>query len=193
MRIIFRYLIFLIILCVALVGNAFAEASSDEGSLKSTANDVVITTKVKTQLAASPLTKAGLITVETNSGIVKLMGILDSQTEAVSAIQIAQSTVGVKDVDTSALYVKGDTRPSSKPVQDTYITAKVKGALIRERVINDSDLPAVGIKVETISSVVYLTGKVKSEDQRKKIEEIAKSISGVVRVAANLEIDDKQK
>jgi hypothetical protein len=58
-------------------------------------------------LAANPVTKAGLITVDINEGIVTLRGIVGSQPEALTAIQIAQSTVGIKDVDTHAFYVQG--------------------------------------------------------------------------------------
>jgi hyperosmotically inducible protein len=150
---------------------------------------MVITTKIKAQLAADPVTKAGLITVETNNGIVKLMGIVDSQTEGVAAIQIAQSTKGVIDVDTDALYVKGDKRPSSQPIRDAYITAKVKGALIREKFINDADIAAIGIKVETKNGIVYLTGKVKNAIQRQTIINVVKPISGVSQLVANLTIE----
>ncbi len=142
-------------------------------------------------MAANPVTKSGLVTVETTNGIVKLRGVLDSQLEAVTAIQIAQSTVGVKDVDTSVLYVKSDSRPSSHPVQDAYLTAKVKGVLLKEKLINDADISAIGIKVETKNGVVYLTGKAKNEDQRTKIEEAAKSVSGVTRVVSNIEAEGR--
>jgi len=188
MKIALQRVIFLGIFFIVSVGSAFAQTNNNS-SLESRSNDMLITTKIKTQLAADPLTKAGLVTVETNNGIVKLMGIVDSQTEGVAAIQIAQSTKGVIDVDTSALYVKGDTRPSSQPIQDAYITAKVKGELIKEKLINRTEIAAIGIKVETKNGIVYLTGKVKNANQRQTIIKAVKSIYGVTQIVPNLTVE----
>ena len=58
----------------------------------------VITTKIKTQLAADDLLKSYEISVETYKGIVQLSGFVDSQKAIDKAGQIARGVDGVKSV-----------------------------------------------------------------------------------------------
>lgn len=60
---------------------------------------------------------------------------------------------------------------------DTAITANVKSKLL-----NDSSLKGLTIKVETSKGVVQLSGLVDTKEQARKVEEIAKSVEGVKKV-----------
>ena len=68
---------------------------------------------------------------------------------------------------------------SSQPVNDTWITTKVKADLLATENVSGLD-----IKVETVDGVVTLTGAVTSQAQKDKAVEVAKQIKGVKRVEA---------
>jgi osmotically-inducible protein OsmY len=61
-------------------------------------DDSVITTKVKSQLAADDFLKSFQISVETRKGIVQLSGFVDSQNAVNKAGQIARDVGGVTSV-----------------------------------------------------------------------------------------------
>lgn len=61
-------------------------------------DDSVITTKIKSQLAADDFLKSFQISVESRKGIVQLSGFVDSQKAVDKAGQIARGVEGVKSV-----------------------------------------------------------------------------------------------
>jgi osmotically-inducible protein OsmY len=89
-----RYLLVLMLM-VTLV--ACASTSKQEGTGEYVDNSV-ITTKIKTQIAADDFLKSFDISVETYKGIVHLNGFVDSKRAVDKAGQIARSVEGVKSV-----------------------------------------------------------------------------------------------
>ncbi len=171
--IVFLFLVFLPILSLASsnVGNAI--------------DDSVITGKIKASMAMNEITHATTITIETNDGIVTLKGTVDSETEATEAIEIAESTVGVKNVNVSQLYV----HDSNQPFSDAYLTAKVKGIFLRNNLTPGKlKVPVMDVKVETQNGVVYLSGYVKNHAIREKLIALAGSVDGVNAVKSTLHI-----
>ena len=72
--------------------------SSKQESTGEYVDDSVITTKVKSQLAADDFLKSFEISVETYKGTVQLSGLVDSQKAIDKAGEIARSVKGVKSV-----------------------------------------------------------------------------------------------
>ena len=66
-------------------------------------DDSVITTKVKSLLAADDFLKSFEISVETRKGIVQLSGFVGSQQAINKAVQIARGVGGVKSVKNSLI------------------------------------------------------------------------------------------
>lgn len=66
-------------------------------------DDSVITTKVKSLLAADDFLKSFEIGVETRKGVVQLSGFVDSQKTVNKAVEIARSVGGVKSVKNSLI------------------------------------------------------------------------------------------
>ena len=89
-----RYFTFLLLI-VTLVACA---SSSKHESTGQYVDDSVITTKVKSLIAADDFLKSFEISVETYKGIVQLSGFVDSQKAITKAGQIARSVKGVRDV-----------------------------------------------------------------------------------------------
>lgn len=71
----------------------------------------------------------------------------------------------------------GDGRDSDQPVDDTWITTKVKSSLLA-----DSDVAGMDIRVVTTNGVVGLSGNVDSQVQADRARQIAQDIEGVARV-----------
>ncbi|HEV2613223.1 MAG TPA: BON domain-containing protein [Gammaproteobacteria bacterium] len=164
---------------------AFPLLAAASNNVTAAINDTVITGKIKSSLATNEVTRALQISVETNNGIVSLSGTAKSETEATKAIEIAESTVGVRSVDTSRLYVQN----SGQPLTDAYITAKVKGMFIKHNLITEKQtVPLLGVTVETQNGVVYLSGAVTNRAQRETLINLAKSVDGVADVKSTVKI-----
>ncbi|HJS36129.1 MAG TPA: BON domain-containing protein [Pseudoxanthomonas sp.] len=69
---------------------------------------------------------------------------------------------------------------SSQPVNDTWITTKVKADLLATENVSGLD-----IKVETVNGVVTLTGAVANQAQKDKAIAVASQIKGVSSVEAS--------
>ncbi len=93
---------------VALVMIAFLTACASTPQHSSTGevvDDSVITTKIKSHIAADDLLKGYQVSVETRKGIVELSGFVNTQRDKDRAGEIARSVEGVKSVQ-NALIVK---------------------------------------------------------------------------------------
>ena len=149
-------------------------------------SDSVITSHIKAKIADDPLLKHSQMNVNINTDhqIVSFSGIVGSESEASTLVELAQSTVDVKDVNTTDLKVKG----SKQPLSDIYLTAKVKGQFLKEKLFGDKDISAWSIKVETNNGVVYLTGESDSKEQVGNAIKLAKEVSGVKQVKFRIKV-----
>lgn len=153
-----------------------------EDAVATTVSDSVITAKIKSKLLVDPSLSAFKVDVTTNSdGVVTLSGNVNSDTDAIALIQMAQSTDGVTDVDASGVTVK----ESKQPFADLVITAKVKGIFIRENVLKQ---PADNINVETNNGVVYLSGNVLTQKTADDAVNLAKTIKNVKSVESRIKV-----
>jgi osmotically-inducible protein OsmY len=100
-HVVIRFLVVLMMIA-AFVACASTPQQSSTGEV---VDDSVITTKIKSELAADELLKAFQVSVETRKGIVELSGFVDSQKAKDKAGQIARGVGGVKSVK-NALIVK---------------------------------------------------------------------------------------
>ena len=69
-------------------------------------DDSLITTKIKARFVADPQISALAINIDTVNGIVSLTGVVDSEQARQRAIQLAQDTAGVKQVNTQNLHLR---------------------------------------------------------------------------------------
>lgn len=69
---------------------------------------------------------------------------------------------------------------SDQPINDTWITTKVKSSLLA-----DSDVSGLDVSVETTNGVVTLSGDVDSQAQIDRAVQIASDIDGVTDVDAS--------
>jgi hyperosmotically inducible periplasmic protein len=98
----------LFVIAASLLPIAGYSADADTPSTKTFAKDSVITTKVKTELAAAKLSSLVHIKVKTNdAGVVTLRGTVKTQEAADKAVSIAQAVSGVTSVENNIKIVAG--------------------------------------------------------------------------------------
>ena len=86
-------------LSVPVVALAAEDSDADRSHPKAFVKDSIITTKVKSKLAAEHIKSLGHIHVDTDeNGVVWLRGKAKTQAAADKAVEIARGTEGVKDV-----------------------------------------------------------------------------------------------
>ncbi len=85
----------LIMFIVALVGCASTSKQSSTGEY---IDDSIITTKVKSKLAADDFLKSFEISVKTYKGLVQLSGFVNTQKAVDKALEITRSVKGVESV-----------------------------------------------------------------------------------------------
>lgn len=140
--------------------------------------DKIITESIRTHIKNSAILSKLNIDVQTNQGVVTLSGNVDSDSQTSSLIELAQSIIGVKDINADNLKVAN----SQQPFTDMMITAKIKGLLIREDIFGTKDIASVNMSVETKNGVVYLTGAVDNQEQVKNAIKLIEGVDGVKKV-----------
>ena len=148
--------------------------------------DTEITQKINAKIAADNLLNHSKINVDvsTKDQVVTFTGVVNSDSEASALVEIAQSTVDVQDVNTTNLTVKG----STQPLTDLYITAKVKGKFIKEKLFGNKEVSAWTVHVETNNGVVTLTGEVDTKEEAENAIKLAQSVSGVSAVKYRVKV-----
>lgn len=162
--------------------NNEATTQNAEASTQTPADDKKITASIQSQIKGSSMLSKLPVQVKTSQGIVSLSGNVNSDTEASSLVEIAQSIVGVREVDGSNLKIK----ESQQPFEDMLTTAKIKGLLIREDIFGTKDIASINISVETNNGVVYLSGTVDNKQQIDNAIKLIQGVAGVKKVEFNV-------
>ncbi len=87
-----------LVLIVFVAALAACASTSQKSSTGEYVDDAVITTKVKSLLAADDFLKSFQINVETYKGVVQLSGFVNSQAAVDRAVEIAESVQGIQSV-----------------------------------------------------------------------------------------------
>jgi|GEM_PF-22164 len=144
-------------------------------------DDAAITAKVKRAIADDNLEAGYTISVVTKNGIVTLSGFVPDIEWQLKAVKLASAVEGVQSVS-DKLHIKEDKPTTLKAYSsDAKITSEVKAKLLLA-----DNVPLTGIKVETVSGIVQLSGFVKSMEQINNAERVAKTVKGVQTVKNDL-------
>jgi len=147
-------------------------------------SDTAITTKIKGLYVLSPLIKTLDITVVTTNHNVALTGTVDTDMQYEEAVLLAQSVNSVTEVNADKLNVSA----SKAPLADTYITAKAKGTIMKEKLFGSKSVEYWPVTIETKDGVVYLAGKVDTDEQRANIVKLIEGIHGVKSVKSVINV-----
>lgn len=143
-------------------------------------DDALITTKVKSKLAADPTVNPFEIDVDTLEQVVYLSGTVDTWDERMQAEHLARDTGGVVGVVNELNFGEHDVL---EELNDTRIVSKVEAKLAIDPDINPFDLD-----VDSDLGVVTLRGQVRTGGQKREAEAIARNTVGVKRVRNEIEV-----
>ena len=162
----------------AMVGTAMVV--TDRRTAATQLEDEVIEVKAKNRIQEA-LGDKGQISVTSYNRVLLLTGEVP---EAADKAAVEQAVGRIENVQSvvNELIVGGFPRSVSQRSNDAFITSKVKASLIDAK-----DLFSNSIKVVTSSGVVYLIGRV-TEREANRAAEIARGVSGVVKVVKVFEI-----
>jgi osmotically-inducible protein OsmY len=144
------------------------------------------------------LNDSGIKVQSVNDGVVLLGGKAASASDHLRAVQTARAVAGVGRVETEIASpdaptdeelrrgrspTAGADRGMAGATKDMWITTDTKA-----RLLADSRTPALDINVDTWDGVVTLFGIVSSKDAKAAAEADARQVSGVTRVANELQV-----
>ena len=167
-------------------------------------SDSWITMKVHAQFVPEDALEDSDIDVETNKGVVSLMGTVPTAAGRDRAVQIAKATDGVKSVNSrlriaperdgddmktgaaareGARETKGAARGAGRGMSDGWVTSKIYADFIDEDALEGSD-----IDVDVKAGVVTLKGTVPTQAGSARAADVAKAIDGVKSVRNSLKV-----
>lgn len=107
---------------------------------------------------------------------------------ALLAILPLATTVAMANAENPPMEHDRTKADSSQPVNDTWITTKVKADLL-----TTDNVPGMDVKVETVNGVVTLSGTVHTQAEKDRAITTARGIEGVSRVESdNLRVVEKK-
>lgn len=176
-----------LLVAVMLVG------SGQVSSVKGAVSDSALTARIETTFLLNDHLSPFNINTTTQDSVVMLTGGVRTQIQKDLAGELAASYEGVSQVDNKITVVP--TVESSIPKRNfrTKLADKSLSASVRTRLLYRKNLRGLKVKVQTINSVVTITGLVNTKFQREEIEYVAFQTKGVEKVVNQLTIRDRQE
>lgn len=164
-----------LLLLLFLAQYAYADSALDNN---------LILNAINKKIENFPTLKDTNINITLQNNVATLIGTVNTIDQASLLIAIADSIPGVRDVDTASLVIK----EASNNIYDLILTAKVKGALVREKVFPGYDVNNLPIAIHTSFRIVYLVGLTDNIMQRRSAILVSQAVPGVMRVISELTI-----
>ncbi len=179
------------LVCLMIVGFALTAGAVDR--VPASVRDASITARIETMFLLNEHLSPFNINTTTKNGVVTLTGSVDDNVRRDLAVDLAQSVDGVSEVVNQVKVVRqsGGTKPSRSFRQ--IVRDKTTSASIRSRLLYHKELSGLSISVQTVSGNVTLSGVVVTEDEGKRVVQIAAGTRGVNKVTSNLVVRAKEK
>jgi len=169
------------ILTIAGLGLALTLAAcSSTQSPGDQVDDAWITSKITAKFTADPEVNPFEIDVDTDQGVVRLSGMVETEGQRSEAVELARHTKGVKSVTND---IKLGDPTIEENLDDAWISTKVKA-----KIAADTDVNKFNIDVDVQQSVVTLTGLVRTDSARRRAAELASSVKGVASVDNRIKV-----
>lgn len=172
------------VLAFTTINPLLVNATSSTTVSKNGLSDAAITAKIKALYALSPVIKSLSVAVATTNHEVALMGTVQTDMQYEKAVSLAQSVDSVTNVNADKLVVAA----SKAPLADTYITAKAKGIIMKEKLFGKKPVEYWPVAIETKDAVIYLSGAVDTTEQRENIVKLVEGIDGVKSVNCTINV-----
>ena len=150
------------------------KVGTDERSIGRMWDDTGIAARVKAALVEDERVGGLGIDVDVLEGVVYLGGTVETAAEANRAVTLARAVRDVRGVRNNLAVGK---KTIGQSLDDQVI-----GGRVRSRLLGEPGLRSLGIDVDVERGVVTLTGIVKNQGQKRRVLELARGASGVVRI-----------
>jgi hyperosmotically inducible periplasmic protein len=179
------------LVCLMIVGFVLSAGAADR--VPTSVRDASITARIETMYLLNEHLSPFNINTTTKNGVVTLTGGVGDNVKRDLAVDLAQSVDGVSEVVNHLKVVKhsAGTQPSRSFRQ--IVRDKTTSASIRSRLLYHKEFSGFNISVQTISGNVTLSGVVATEDEAKRVVQIASGTRGVNKVMSNLVARAKEK
>lgn len=153
--------------------------------------DAVLMSKVKSAISQTKRLHGYGIGVECKDGLVTLTGDVPTEIDKELAANLARETYGVRTVN-NQIRIAPDATPQPGEIVNPDLTINVDDlelqANVRERIISVPELKAQRIEVKVQNRAVTLSGRVASEAQRLRAEQLVQNYPKVVSVNNQLRL-----
>ena len=165
-----------------------AEAVRDTGvAVKETSADAATTAKAKAALALSKRVSALDVNVDTTNAIATLTGTVPTSDAKDTAGTIVADTSGVRDVR-NLLTVDPTMRPKEENARLARRVADLETQTALSEALNENaELDGARVRVRVVDGVATLDGLVRSEAQKERAGELARTFPGVERLSNRLQ------
>ena len=163
-------------------------ASAKDRTFGDTVDDIAISAKIKKEFIAKGFRKLyNKIVVEVVQGRVLLTGEVETDDDIVSAVDIAWSVNGVREVN-NELKVSEDSNyfDAAQFAKDSWITSRIKASIFFKRHIK-----WINYTVITQKNVVYIFGIARTEEELDEVSRIASEVMGVEKVVSHVHMRDQ--
>jgi osmotically-inducible protein OsmY len=163
------------------VATAFAVR---EKSLEDTKYDMVISSKIVTQLIKNGLKEAdNMVGINVNEGRVMLTGTVRDESKAQEAVNLCWKIENVKEVIDEIQIINQDLKIKdvSTVVTDSAITTEAKTKLMFDKKVS-----ALNVQITTVNHIVYLLGVSKTKAELNQIITDISKIKGVKKVVSHI-------
>jgi osmotically-inducible protein OsmY len=163
-------------------------ASAKDRSFGSTIDDIKIAAKLKKEFISKGFKKLYTkINVQVVQSRVLLTGEVESDDHIMSAVEIAWSIYGVREVlNELKLSDTSNRLNTAQFTKDTWITSRIKASTFFNRSIK-----FINYTIVTQNNIVYLFGIARSEEELQKVIDIASKVSGVEKVISHVTIKEE--
>ncbi len=152
---------------------------------KEVLTDIKISTGIKSEMMRQGFQKLyAKINIEVSDGRVLYTGQVDKQSEIIKAVEIAWNQKHVKEVINEIKIAKNSNHfDLVQYTRDSLITSQIKS-----KTFIDNEIKFVNYNIMTLNDVVYLFGIARSEEELRKVANIAAKIRGVKKVVSHARI-----
>ncbi|WP_419419838.1 BON domain-containing protein [Legionella sp. D16C41] len=128
--------------------------------------------------------EAKRINIKVDNGIVYLSGKLNNFEEYERIVMLIESTLGVVDVNATALHVEGD----PLLLNNVLLRAKIKGMLLQSGKLG-KEVRTWPLHIEVHDGLVSLSGRVASLQEKQFIIDTVKSLEDVKEIVDKIEVN----
>ncbi len=167
-------------------------AQAFDGELEGELKDAWLTGKAETVLTLNKHLNRYSISARVNQRVVTINGVVGSEIDKALASELMRGIAEISSVNNNLevdteLESRMDAKQAiSRSSFARWINDLTTTAIIRSRLVSNSNVPGLSIDVETRQDVVTLKGQVDSEEASALAEEIARNTGDVVEVRNNL-------